>query len=262
MGKKIVITGVTRGLGRALTEEFIARGHTVFGCGRSGEGIFDLTETGLMAAKDLAQAASGSVTTIHNHIEHLGGGHVTMGGMQDVFTSPPAYEPTLKSHSTGKLPAVEVKTPVMDEAEIERTLDHVAPALPMLLQHPLRNGVPEVRVAKGSKPPRPQPVRYLVAFDTPKDVLPIPIVTGDVLGRSRKGTIVLRHDEFISNRHCRFEIARDKATGRPCLYVEDLGSRNGTFVDDIEVYEAKVPLPHGSRLRVGDTVLVVIEIPY
>jgi NAD(P)-dependent dehydrogenase (short-subunit alcohol dehydrogenase family) len=39
---KIVITGVTRGLGRALVEEFIQSGHTVFGCGRSGEEIFDL----------------------------------------------------------------------------------------------------------------------------------------------------------------------------------------------------------------------------
>jgi len=39
---KIVITGVTRGLGRALAEALIARGHTVFGCGRGGEGIFDL----------------------------------------------------------------------------------------------------------------------------------------------------------------------------------------------------------------------------
>jgi len=39
---KIVITGVTRGLGRALAEAFISRGHTVFGCGRGGEGIFDL----------------------------------------------------------------------------------------------------------------------------------------------------------------------------------------------------------------------------
>src|SRR5436305_7686993 len=39
---KIVITGVTRGLGRALTEEFIQRGHTVIGCGRSGDAIFDL----------------------------------------------------------------------------------------------------------------------------------------------------------------------------------------------------------------------------
>ena len=40
-GKTIVITGVTRGLGRAMTEEFARLGHTVAGCGR--------------AAKDLAQ---------------------------------------------------------------------------------------------------------------------------------------------------------------------------------------------------------------
>ena len=31
----IVITGVTRGLGRALAEEFIRHGHTIAGCGRS-----------------------------------------------------------------------------------------------------------------------------------------------------------------------------------------------------------------------------------
>jgi NAD(P)-dependent dehydrogenase (short-subunit alcohol dehydrogenase family) len=37
MGKIIVITGVTRGLGRALAEWFIAHGHTVVGCGRSAE---------------------------------------------------------------------------------------------------------------------------------------------------------------------------------------------------------------------------------
>lgn len=34
---KILITGVTRGLGRALTEWYIAHGHTVIGCGRSAE---------------------------------------------------------------------------------------------------------------------------------------------------------------------------------------------------------------------------------
>lgn len=39
---KIVITGATRGLGRALAEEFIRGGHTVIGCGRGGEAIFDL----------------------------------------------------------------------------------------------------------------------------------------------------------------------------------------------------------------------------
>ena len=35
MGKVIVITGATRGLGRALVTTFTAGGHTVIGCGRS-----------------------------------------------------------------------------------------------------------------------------------------------------------------------------------------------------------------------------------
>ena len=39
---KIVITGATRGLGRALVAEFIGAGHTVIGCGRGGDAIFDL----------------------------------------------------------------------------------------------------------------------------------------------------------------------------------------------------------------------------
>ena len=38
----IVITGVTRGLGRALAEWYIAHGHVVAGCGRNGPQIFDL----------------------------------------------------------------------------------------------------------------------------------------------------------------------------------------------------------------------------
>jgi NAD(P)-dependent dehydrogenase (short-subunit alcohol dehydrogenase family) len=42
---KIVITGVTRGLGRALAEWYIGNGHTVAGCGRSGPAIFDLRFT-------------------------------------------------------------------------------------------------------------------------------------------------------------------------------------------------------------------------
>ena len=37
MGKLIVITGVTKGLGRALAEWYMANGHTVAGCGRSAE---------------------------------------------------------------------------------------------------------------------------------------------------------------------------------------------------------------------------------
>ena len=40
MAKKIVlITGVTRGLGRAMVDEFVLHGHTALGCGRSQEGV-------------------------------------------------------------------------------------------------------------------------------------------------------------------------------------------------------------------------------
>ena len=40
--KLVLITGVTRGLGRAMAEEFIRLGHTVLGCGRSQNEIAQL----------------------------------------------------------------------------------------------------------------------------------------------------------------------------------------------------------------------------
>jgi NAD(P)-dependent dehydrogenase (short-subunit alcohol dehydrogenase family) len=40
--KVVLITGATRGLGRAMAEEFIRLGHTVLGCGRSEEQIEQL----------------------------------------------------------------------------------------------------------------------------------------------------------------------------------------------------------------------------
>jgi|TARA_B100001093_G_scaffold104031_1_gene96241 NAD(P)-dependent dehydrogenase (short-subunit alcohol dehydrogenase family) len=42
--RKIVITGATRGLGRALAEKWINSGHLVCGCGRSPEFIQELNE--------------------------------------------------------------------------------------------------------------------------------------------------------------------------------------------------------------------------
>ena len=38
----IVITGATRGLGRALVEQFVPLGHRIFGCGRSAHHVQDL----------------------------------------------------------------------------------------------------------------------------------------------------------------------------------------------------------------------------
>lgn len=40
--KTVLITGVSRGLGRAMAEEFIRGGHTVLGCGRSARAIDEL----------------------------------------------------------------------------------------------------------------------------------------------------------------------------------------------------------------------------
>ena len=42
MGKLIVITGATRGLGRALVPRFVAAGYTVVGCGRSQKHVDEL----------------------------------------------------------------------------------------------------------------------------------------------------------------------------------------------------------------------------
>ncbi len=43
MKKRIVITGATRGLGRALAEGMIAEGHTIIGCGRNAQRIDELS---------------------------------------------------------------------------------------------------------------------------------------------------------------------------------------------------------------------------
>ncbi|MDP1941449.1 MAG: SDR family NAD(P)-dependent oxidoreductase [Gallionella sp.] len=42
--KVILISGATRGLGRAMTDEFIRLGHRVFGCGRSSSAIQELNQ--------------------------------------------------------------------------------------------------------------------------------------------------------------------------------------------------------------------------
>jgi NAD(P)-dependent dehydrogenase (short-subunit alcohol dehydrogenase family) len=44
-GRLVLITGATRGLGRAMVDEFVRRGHTVLGCGRSAKVIDRLRKT-------------------------------------------------------------------------------------------------------------------------------------------------------------------------------------------------------------------------
>ena len=58
--KTVVITGVTRGLGRAMAEEFIRLGHVVLGCGRSEKGLEELRRRfGHLHEFDRVDVASG-----------------------------------------------------------------------------------------------------------------------------------------------------------------------------------------------------------
>jgi len=53
VAKTIVITGVTRGIGRGLAGEFARLGHKVIGCGRSADQVAEL-QTALGQAHDFA----------------------------------------------------------------------------------------------------------------------------------------------------------------------------------------------------------------
>jgi NAD(P)-dependent dehydrogenase (short-subunit alcohol dehydrogenase family) len=55
--KVIVLTGCTRGLGRALVPHFLAAGHAVAGCGRSPSHVADLTRALADAAGRVTVAA-------------------------------------------------------------------------------------------------------------------------------------------------------------------------------------------------------------
>jgi hypothetical protein len=100
------------------------------------------------------------------------------------------------------------------------------------------------------------PVRaQLVVVDSPA------LERGEVLtidsapmtfGRGGQNTVALDGDEFASARHARVEARSDG------LWIEDLGSTNGTFVNGARVTTPR-KLQAGDMLRVGQTDLRVDE---
>ena len=70
------------------------------------------------------------------------------------------------------------------------------------------------------------------------------------LGRGAGCTVPLAFDTFVSQVHAR-AFDRDGT-----LWIEDLGSRNGTFVNGEQVHEP-TKVAKGARVQVGETVLEV-----
>jgi len=91
----------------------------------------------------------------------------------------------------------------------------------------------------------------LVVLDPPERAgQSFPLGDELTLGRALGCGISLPDDTFVSTLHARV-FRRDGS-----LYVEDLGSTNGTFVNDRQV-TSPVPLGPGDRLQVGRSVLEV-----
>jgi pSer/pThr/pTyr-binding forkhead associated (FHA) protein len=66
------------------------------------------------------------------------------------------------------------------------------------------------------------------------------------VGRGANNDLPLGADEYASTRHARFEPRRDG------VYVEDVGSTNGTFVNGIRLTRERRLAP-GDVVRVGET---------
>lgn len=156
-------------------------------------------------------------------------------------------------------------------AQIQRAL---APSMPVPAPAPPRErGADEIMPTVNTHPLRvtgrigqpldqsPKMLNYVLAFEMPKNALPIPVLDGDILGRLETADISLAHDDFISGKHCSFKV--NCVNGQPILYMEDLGSRNGTYVNEHRLYRGQVvELRHGDRVHVGGTILIVVRIPY
>jgi pSer/pThr/pTyr-binding forkhead associated (FHA) protein len=66
------------------------------------------------------------------------------------------------------------------------------------------------------------------------------------VGRGNNNDVPLPSDEYASTRHARFEPRRDG------VYIEDIGSTNGTFVNGIRLTRDRKLTP-GDVVRIGET---------
>lgn len=74
-----------------------------------------------------------------------------------------------------------------------------------------------------------------------------------VIGRSPYSTICVNHPK-LSRIHASFQRVGDR------IFLRDLGSTNGTFVDGIRIGADPVPIAPGATIRLGDLQVFVEEV--
>jgi hypothetical protein len=79
--------------------------------------------------------------------------------------------------------------------------------------------------------------------------------TGEVLLGRGLGADVVLDDSKASRQHARLTVTQQR------VVVMDLGSVNGSFLDERPLSAVPTPLPVGSRLRLGHTVVELVQQP-
>lgn len=227
--------------------------------------VYELTATGKAAAEQLKARPQGQKVDIN--IGRVTGGNVALTPAADIMSTPTKYEAlfgTSAPSSNGTKPPEARSAPAIGKHD---TMDTKDSPIPHFAVHPLRFTKAIMPGKNTPKPPATPPlstgVRYLLAFESPRDALPVPVMDQDVLGRDEMTNIWVRHDLWISSHHCKFTIKRTKI-GAYELHVEDLASKNGTEVNDklLEPYKM-VKLEHGDRIKIGtNLVLIVVQVPF
>jgi FHA domain len=154
---------------------------------------------------------------------------------------------------------------VVASAQVETTLLALKIAFLILLYlfiwRIVRSAARDLRLPQESMILAPQQAARLLAPRVPRElgrlvVLSSPALEpGEVLtldthpltvGRGATNDVALAVDEYASGRHARFEPRRDG------IFVEDIGSTNGTFVNGIRVTRERKLVP-GDVVRIGET---------
>jgi pSer/pThr/pTyr-binding forkhead associated (FHA) protein len=237
------------------------------------DGALELTREGIAAAKERrdSKGKKGGTTVIQN-FDKVENSRISTTGIRttalikekappkEKAVEPPLHEITITPTSFHALTGISGShtVPAFDEKTDmnAQTLPESENPIPSFRHHPLRFTGQILGVSERNKQATEFGVRFTLTFEEHPDALPIPLIDKDILGRSRHTDIWIRHDNYISQQHCRFTIKKVKSSYE--LYVEDLSSRNGTKVGEkiLQPYTV-TPLKHGDRLRVGKTTLII-----